>query len=346
MKDRGLGLILIRADANEKIGSGHVMRCLSIAHAFSELGDEVIFVTADHKADPMIQSKGFEILCLDSDYSQMETEINGFACLINRMNPELLIVDSYYVTKLYFDSLSPYVKIAYIDDINESSWNVDFLINYNIFSTVYDYSGYDKKKTKMIISPRYTPLREEFINISEYSIKNTATDIFVSAGGSDPQHVSELIMRNICNKFPQITFHFIIGALNPKINVLKGISNDVANIVLHVNETHMAHLMRKCDVAISAAGTTLYELCACGVPTITYILADNQIAAAEQFEKNGLMLNAGDCRGNDDFSKNIEKKITELINDYTLRKTMSDKMMSIVDGKGAQRIVSVLKGKE
>ena len=96
--------------------------------------------------------------------------------------------------------------------------------------------------------------------------------------------------------------------------------------------------MKKCDIAISAAGSTLYELCAVGVPTVAYSLADNQIVATEEFERLGIMLNAGDCRTNTCFVENIEQFMNQLSDNKALREQLSSEMQKLVDGNGAERI--------
>ncbi len=333
-------MILIRADANEIVGAGHVMRCLSIARAIADKGVEVKFVTADRRADSFIVRAGFEVLCLESKYDDMDAEIPALISVLNMQEPQLLLVDSYYVTENYFDKLSAFVKIAYMDDQNAAIWNVDYLINYNIFAFAYDYTEYQKKGTSLILGPEYAPLREEFQNLPHKGIKDTVTDILVSAGGSDPERVLERIISDICPGRPDVTFHCIVGALNPSIEDIKKVA--CGNVTLHINERNMSALMGKCDIAISAAGTTLYELCATGIPTITYSLADNQIIATEQFSAQNVMINAGDCRKDVDFIDRIEASIKALCKSRLLRDEYSIEMQKQVDGKGAERIARVL----
>lgn len=335
-------MILIRADANEKIGTGHVMRCLSIARAFAHLDQKVIFITADHRGDTLIQQNGFETICLDTDWTHMDYEVDGLLKIINNTSPDILLVDSYFVTMNYFSALAGKVKVAYIDDMNYAQWNVDVIINYNIFSQIYDYSWYEENKIKLILGPKYAPLRDEFQDKKAHKIDDIVSSVMVSAGGTDPERIIERIMIEICPILPEIKFHFIVGALNPRINSIKETAHKNSNVVLHVNEQNMAELMEECDIAISAAGTTLYELCACGIPTITYILADNQIVAAEQFHKQGVMLNAGDCRDNIDFIDMLAYQLKELCIDKITRKRLSTTMQLLVDGLGAERIVESL----
>ncbi len=327
-------MVIIRADANEIIGTGHVMRCLSIARTFADRGKEVKFVTADHKGDGLIHSKGFETVCLNSKYDVMNEE--NIVPVIMEYAPSLVLVDSYYATQDYMHTLSTLSRTAYLDDLNAEVWDVDYLINYNIFGTVIDYSGYNNSRVSLLLGPKFAPLRPEFVNAPKHIIK-PVTDVMVSAGGSDPEKITEKIMESICSKYMDICFHFIVGALNPRLDKIKSLVKP--NMNLHINEQNMSGLMHKCDIAISAAGSTLYELCACGTPTITYTLADNQLLAAEEFERQGLMINAGDCRKNVKFIKNVANRLEKLIVSAEKRIGLSERMQSLVDGYGAERII-------
>lgn len=331
-------MIFIRADANEKIGTGHVMRCLSIAKAFVDEGEEVVFVTANDKASEWIRD--FQTICLNSNWSEMDSEMDNLLCIIEERKPSLLLVDSYCVTKKYFDVLSKEIPIAYMDDMNKECWNIRFLINYNIFADDLDYSAYESMGCKCLLMPKYTPLRKEFINMPKHEIKKEVTDILVSAGGADPENVTEQIMEEVCVHWEKIKFHFVIGAFNPRMDELK--KRIKKNIIFHVNETHMSGLMRKCDMAVSAAGSTLYELCACGTPTVAYTLADNQQMAAEKFAREGVMLYAGDCRNNEKFVTSLMEGMERLIRSQEIREKASDMMQSLLDGNGAKRIAREL----
>lgn len=329
-------MIFVRADANEHIGAGHVMRCKSIAEALAERGAEVIFVTADHRGDSLLG--GFPSLCLDSDFRNMNQELPKLEELIRINKPSLILIDSYSVTEKYFDSLHRLVHTAYMDDLNAGFWNVDCLINYNIVAPLYDYSRYEGTKTQLILEPLYAPLRNEFRAFQPHVIRDKVSDILISAGGADPVMMTEKIIGTICPAFRDTRFHFVIGSLNPRIEIIKKLSG--RNIILHINERNMSNLMRECDVAVSAAGSTLYELCACGTPTVTYVLADNQIGAAEEFGRLGIMINAGDCRKNDDISSVIAESLRGM--NKAVCAEMSAKMQSLVDGKGAGRIADVI----
>ena len=327
-------MIVIRADANEIIGTGHVMRCRSVADALEKAGQDVAFIVADNRTKKLLGD--FKSICLNSDWTDMEGELNKLLPLLNDLHPKACIIDSYYVTDRYLKEIKEITKTAYFDDLNDSCWELDVLINYNIFGTSLDYSGYKKNSTMLCLGPQYAPLRNEFIGLPKREIENKVADVLVSAGGVDPQKVTECIINNICPKWPTIRFHFVVGKLNPRIADLKKFES--GNIILHIDEKNMSGLMMNCDVAVSAAGTTLYELCATGIPTVTYSLADNQLVATKEFESQGIMLSAGDYRDNDDFTIALEEKLTLLLDGKEKRKELSGKMQSLVDGRGAVRV--------
>ena len=335
-------MILIRTDANEKVGVGHLMRCLSIARAFMEKGRTVLFVTADHKSDSLINGAGLKSICLNTEWDKMDDELSIITNIIQFKQPSLFLVDSYYVTENYFHTVRKLAKTVYIDDLNESIWDVHYVINYNVYGPAMDYSCYDHTDTKLILGPLYAPLRNEFKCLPKRIINIDVTDVMVSAGGADPEAITEKMISSICSSWEDITFHFIVGALNPRLELIIKLAEKKDNVLIHINETNMVNLMTSCDLAISAAGSTLYELCACGTPTITYTLADNQVHAIEQFKSQGIMLRAGDCRNNESFIEQVEKCLQQMICDLPLREEQSAKMQSLVDGNGAQRIVEIL----
>ena len=333
-------MILIRTDANEYIGLGHLMRCMSVATALRTRKKQVIFATSDNSGTELIRQNGFESVCLNIRWDKLEGELPLLLDIINRYSIKLVLIDSYYVTDEYFKILSSHVELAYFDDMNKSVWMVDCLINYNIFAASYDYSDYQKAGIKLFLGPRFAPLRDEFRHLCMHECKSQVTDVFISAGGSDPAGITETLIKTICKKRKEIIFHVIIGSLNSKIEMIKALPYE--NIVLHIDEKKISEIMTKCDIAISAAGTTLYELCSCGVPTITYSIADNQIIAAEQFDKLGIMMNAGDCRNEENFLNKLETEFDKLLCYEDLRRKYSDSMQNLVDGNGADRIAEEL----
>ena len=139
------------------------------------------------------------------------------------------------------------------------------------------------------------------------------------------------------------TLHIIIGKYNENRETLLELAKELPFLQLHENVTDMAALMSHCDLAISAAGTTLYELCAVGVPTVSFIMADNQITSAKAFAKAGAIPCAGDVRTEkEQVIDNILSFMTEMSQSIVKRTSAHDATSRLVDGNGAFRIAEAL----
>ena len=223
-------MILIRADANEIIGMGHLMRCLSIAHAFDVQGETVLFITADHSGDDLIRQAGFKSICLETERVEMDDELSKINTIIQEYRPSLFLLDSYNITEEYCKTISRLVKTAYMDDLNISVWDVNYIINYNVFSLVMDYSLYEQTDTIVLLGPNYAPLRDEFKNLPKHTIRNEVTDILISVGGTDPEAVTEKMILGTCPKWKNIQFHCIVGPLNPRLEQIKQLEEKIDNV--------------------------------------------------------------------------------------------------------------------
>lgn len=340
--------ILFRVDGNTVIGAGHIMRCLSIGMAARAAGAECGYLIADHSFEALIKKEGFWVYVLESDYSRMDDELVDLISIITDYDPDITLIDSYYVTAKYINTIREKTYVAYIDDTISFAYPVNILINYNIYAEDLKYSDlYIKagiKTPQLILGKAFVPLRQEFQNLSEISVKQNVENILFSAGGADPEHmilafVNTIIDSNIIDHY---NFHLILGNFEPDLDEIVELSKKYSNIYPHKNVTCMAQLMRQCDIAVSAAGSTLYELCACGIPTITYSLEDNQIPGAQTFSKKNMMINIGDIRLNNMFMNDLLMSLSELCIDYGRRQKMHLSVLNAVDGHGAKRIANEL----
>lgn len=340
-------LVYFRADANCILGSGHIMRCLSIAAALRAQGRDCVFLTADQNADGLLNGKAVGHCCLNSRWDDLEAELPQMERLLMEQKPDLLVVDHYYVTERYLASLRKHTCVIYLDDLRSFRYPCDLLINYNAYALDWenDYrSQYADTSTKLLLGPQYAPLREEFQHLPPKEIRESVRDVLISTGGADPANVAGVMLEMIAGEssWKSITFHFVVGALNPNLPAMERAAAALPNVCLHQNVHRMSLLMQACDVAVAAAGSTLYELCACGVPTITYVLADNQIPGAEGFARRGIMLSAGDCRMGKEFPAMVKRCLQALLVSQTRRKELSAVMQASIDGTGAERIAQAL----
>ena len=340
-------MILVRADANEVIATGHIMRCLSIAKELEKCGEAIKFVTADSFAESLILQAGFETICLNTVWNEMEKELIQLLEVINRYKPSWILIDSYSVTDRYLEVLRRHTRVAYMDDINSFLYPVDLLINYNMYAESYNYEARYKEagfSTRCYIGTSYAPLREEFTNVKKV-ISNKATKILITSGGTDNYNVTGHILQRLESEewFYDLEFYVILGKFNNNKELLQQQWRNYTNIHFLVAINNISDYMKLCDVAITAGGVTTYELCACGIPSIMYTLADNQLDIARTAQEKQLIRWVGDVRSSmTDCMEAIVTYLTEIIEDEDKRKELSSRMQSLVDGKGCKRIARIL----
>lgn len=332
-------MMLFRADGAPQIGTGHIMRCLSLADAFREEGVHSVFVTAEPYMQSLIQERGYECLTLESAYDRMEDELPRLLPLLEERQPACVILDSYFVTPEYMNAIRAKAPLAYIDDLNAFDYPADVVVNYNLYG---EKETYPQGKI-YLLGPRYAPLRKQFQGLAPRTIKKHVKHILFSTGGTDQYHAALRCMEYLRDN-PQnsnVLYHFVLGMMNQDMDRIRAVAEGLPCVRLHQQVADMRALMLRCDAAVSAAGTTLYELCACGLPAVIYILADNQIKGATAFQEAGLMPCVGDIRKEPGFTERIFFKLNEL-RDQDLRIEAARRMQTCVDGNGARRMAITL----
>lgn len=338
-------MIWIRADANREIGAGHIMRCLSLADALRGMGEEVLFLVADETAVNLFTERGQEYRVLHSDYRKLEQELLGLLSLLQEEKPDLFLIDSYFVTEKYLREIGKQVKTAYLDDYGGLPYPVDKLVNYNIYADRIDYNGKfngggSAAGMRMLLGPSYAPLRPEFSQVS-YVIKDQVEKVLVTMGGSDRYNLTGQFLRHVLKdeEARRLQYHVVSGAFNPYLSYLTELSERYSNIHIHQNVRNMAELMCDCDLAVTAAGSTVYELCAVGIPILCFSFAENQIRIAEAFQEKSIAGFSGDYKkeGQAMFPR-LLPKLKELTGDAVLRKELSQRGRELIDGKGAKRL--------
>lgn len=332
-------MLFIRTDMNAVIATGHVMRCLSIADAAKEIGENTTFILADRQAVNLIETLGFQAIILHTKWNNMESELPILKDVIRKNSVKQLLVDSYQVTSAYLRELSKLVWTIYLDDINLFHYPVNSIICYAAYWKKFEYER-NYKGTELYLGPHYVPLRKEFANIEEKKIITIPQNLLLLSGGTDNYHILENLLSNIEIKYWG-RIDVICGNYYTDYEYLKNKYLKVNKIIFHKSVSDILKYMKTADIAISAGGSTLYELCAAGTPSISYSFADNQLYNVEQFAEDGLIAYAGDVR-----HKNIASAISNILIEYYLKKNVrqqrSRKMQQLIDGKGAMRIAEIL----
>ena len=335
-------MIGFRVDANQEIATGHLMRCIAMACACEKKGEEVLFFLAEKKETERLDALGISYVILGTDWHDMEGEIERMQSLLREHSIDWLVVDSYQATKRYLKFLNQFVKVLYVDDYGKERYDVSAVLHYNpwvdeeVFSELYRESG-----TVLLLGGKYIPLREEFSHGVELPRDR---QVLITTGGTDTYNVAGGVLLE-CLGRPQwesVVFHVIVGSMNSYWEELQDLAARHDCIHLHRNVANMSDYMNTCKVAVSAGGTTLYELCACGIPTVCFSFADNQKIGTEAMGKQGVMVYAGDARRDEGICERIGREVLRLLNHQQEWDAYCARMQQLVDGKGTGRIAAFL----
>lgn len=342
--------VFFRVDANSQIGMGHAMRCITIAKKLHEKGLKCYFLGSDNVTGQIIEENGLQFECLDTNYRDLtEEEALDISGRMRKRNSRVLIVDSYYAQEKYFTCLRQKREILVVCFwYFEREIPVDILINYNVnYNRLFYEKTYSGKDIKLLLGSDYVPLREEF-GQTNYVVKQQVNTILLMTGGTDTfnfigqflEYVKESAM------FHGVRFICVSGNYNPNFEKIRKIQDTWDKVQIIEKSENVSELMKQSDLVLSAGGTTMYELCAIGVPTILFSFADNQISEATYMGKEKIMVYAGDIREKD-FWEKLMDQLVAMFSDVKMRKRISENMRRVIDGKGTNRIVeNILSEKE
>ncbi len=339
-------MIWLRADGGKEIGTGHIMRCLSVADALRERNEKVCFLTSDDSAAAIITKRGHCCRILQSDYRRPEEEIGKLLSCLEREKDGVFLADSYFVTKKYLKKVREYMPTCYIDDLGRTDMDADLLINYNIFANRAQYDGAKESVAAFLLGPEYAPLRREFKRV-EYSVRERAKRVFLTTGGSDKYDLAGKILREAlsCETTRKLEYCVVSGIYNEHLDGLKQLENAFANVKVFCNVDNIWELMRTCDIAVTAGGSTMYELCAVGIPIICFSFVDNQEKIVEGFADRGIVDFGGNyLKSGARMISDVTYHISSLAEDTDRRRLLSGRQKALVDGRGADRIAECLLG--
>ncbi len=331
--------IAIRADGSAQIGMGHLMRCMSVANALKENQAEILFITANEQSKAFVTEKGFLCHMLQGHYQSMEEETAETLKILKDHGIHLLIVDSYGATEAYLAEMNSILPVFYMDDLGRMNLPVSGLINYNIYGQKMSYETYYPESVELLLGSSYAPVKPEFSN-TPYEVREKVTQILITMGGSDALNIAGSLGETLVNILPpDVELTLICGRFSLHLEDVKRLSESDSRVHVLMDVPDMWNQMAKSDLVIAAAGSTMYELCTMGVPTICCYYVENQRRMAECFGEETSMLNAGDYSKNpENVLSSIVLEVQRLMADSTLRQKLSLEMRTVSDGHGARRI--------
>ena len=292
-----------------------MMMCIAIADALQKNRIKVNFIVADESALELLKKYGYKAIILYTKWNNKEAELPVLKKYIQKLNIKKMLIDSYEVTEKYLREVHNLVRVMYIDDLNINPYEVDALVCY---------ANYWKK----------------FHYCESHKIKNRVECLLLLTGGTDPYNIIQRVLDGI-ERDNFLRIEVICGVYNQNYDSLKEQYGNEKKIIFHKAVDNIERYMQEADISISAGGTTLYELCALGVPTISYAFVDNQLDNVKQFQADNIIDYAGDVREENVVDK-INMYLKEYMYDMELRKKKSLQMQRFIDGKGAERIAEAL----
>jgi UDP-2,4-diacetamido-2,4,6-trideoxy-beta-L-altropyranose hydrolase len=366
--------IAFRVDASLQMGTGHVMRCLTLADKLAAQGADCSFICREHQGNliEQIRNKGYRthvlpvlppvganslaIKATSDDQSPAHSHWLGAtqaedsaACsaILADVKPDWLIVDHYALDARWELALKPrYRKLMVIDDLADRPHLCDLLLDQTFGRNAEDYRAWVPASSRLLCGSQYALLRPEFAALRDYSLQRRSNpqlrQLLITMGGVDKDNATGQVLEALrCCLLPtQCKITVVMGTTAPWLAEVSRQAQNMpwpTTVTSGVND--MAQLMSDSDLAIGAAGSTSWERCCLGLPTIMLILADNQRNVAQGLERVGAVqllkdpLEIPDC---------LPVLLNGLVSSPFLLAEMSEAAASIADGRGVVAAISNL----
>ncbi len=365
--------IAFRADASFEIGSGHIMRCLALADCLSSQGINCVFLTRSLRGnlESLILSRGYKAFMLKNssfdssratkissiDYLSMlgvsvNEDIHESAKILSSLEIDWMIVDHYALDFSWESAIRPFCnKILSIDDLANRIHDCDILLDQNLGKNKDDYLNLVSTSTTCLMGAKYALLRQQFnrfraISLARRESFNGINHILVSMGGVDYENITTDILDVLSEVSNFFSIKFKVTVVMGQSSLWKSQVKAKAERVPYEvrvlsNVNYMARLMCEADLAIGAAGSTSWERCCLGLPTIQLVLAENQQSIAEALKNVGAAVYVN----REELSEGILNNIDNFLVNPSLLRKMSNAASNVTDGLGAKRVTTAITGK-
>lgn len=358
--------IVIRADSGIEIGTGHVMRCLTLAQALRTAGHTIVFVCKDHDGNIVrhLDNEEFTSMLLPVDSKDEEGSLEHSKWLGGSQQsdarqtiamsqqyfekaPDLVIVDHYGIDRVWHTIVKAYfnaTKIFVIDDLADRNHECDYLLDQTFMRLESDYISRVPKHCRLMLGTQFALLRPEFAlrnsearDARRLGFDETAKRILVMMGGTDHLNVTAKVLNGIQSEPSISKITVVLGPTSPHRKVIEQTFGSDDRIELLSGVSNIAELMLEHDVCFGAAGTASWERCAMGLPGILVAFASNQKTILSMLNQFGAV-----CVFELIDQPDIIKALLHQIFDTNTYSKMVASCFKVSDGLGTQRVVGVL----
>lgn len=353
--------VAFRFDGSSLIGTGHFMRCLTLAAALRKRGAKTRFVCRylPRYLRDLSGEKGVEITLLDGEGSkpvwdrldhscwQESAMIKDAKATIDALADESwdwLVVDHYAFDSRWETRLRQIArKIMVIDDIADRPHQCDLLLDQNLYEDMGQrYNGKVPTSCRLLLGPHYALLRNEFLELhkDQKPRSGPVKRIIVFLGGVDSTNFTTCVIEALVSlDLGEPDVDIIIGAQHPYRDLIVKVC-DNHGFTCHIQTNRMAELFAEADLAIGAGGSASWERCCMGLPSLLVSLADNQVAIAKALDKYGACVYLGSAENIDKTS--LCNAVMSIVHSPNELRTLSEKALTLVDGRGVERICKII----
>jgi len=327
---------VFRLDAGATVGMGHFMRCNALAATFVDNGWTVDYAVNSGGQDAVFARTGRQPLVVSSSPGSAQAMAAQWP-----RGVDLLVVDHYGLDADFEKACRPWAKrIAVIDDMTDRTHACDVLLNPSPGIDADEYATTAPDGCQFLLGPRFALLRPQFSSAHEgkHAAPTTADRLLVTMGGSDPENLTGRVVEALSLRSEMPGTRIILGSAYAFGDQTKARVKKLSDrISVYEDVDDMAAHMTWCDMAVSASGSTTWELCAMGVPALYVQTADNQNAVVRAIKEHdvGLVLGAQA----DVTVKDIAEGIDTLSQDQKRREVYAVHGQALVDGQGSRRVV-------
>lgn len=335
------GTLLIRADAAPEIGAGHVMRCLALSQAWKERGGDTVFLGRCEA--PALRERlareGFRHLPVAGAHPD-PADLAATLAAVRDTGASWVILDGYGFDPGFQRGIKESgARVLVLDDYRHlPEYHADLVLNQSIGAEAFDYGL--GQGGQALLGCRYVLLRSEFLNAGQSGKRpaDAPLRVLVTLGGADAGNVTGMVLEALASLSPRdFLVRAVAGPANPNVARLKEQAAGLGDFVTIVEGADMPAEMAGADFAVTAAGSTCWELLYLGVPLACLVLADNQAGIAAGLGRAGAALSLG--RAEAISGREVAARVELLLRDAARRAAMSRAGQGLVDGRGARRVV-------
>lgn len=358
--------ICFRADAALWIGTGHVMRCLTLADALSAAGHDCHFICRSHRGHllEVIHGRGYTTTALPAAVQQAEPVAGSHAhwlgvsaeqdaadtaAVLQSVGCDWLVVDHYALDTQWESRMRACCRhVLVIDDLADRAHDCDLLLDQTYSRRPEDYRSLVPAAAQLLCGSANALLRADFAAQREASLTRRAAQpyplkhILVSMGGVDADNATAQVLRGLAATpgAGALAVTVIMGGQAPWLTEVQQLSQALTlDVAVRVDVSDMASVMAQADLAIGAAGATAWERCCLGLPTLMAVLADNQRLVAEGLRAAGAVHLLPSVNS---LAKSLPGLLGALIADPGQLQQMSQRAAALVDGAGVRRVLDAM----